>query len=74
MESEIASGIIVGLVVVFIIVVVFGMRWFARRGNLTHIYSATSELYTKDKKKPIEYVIETKAKKKMEEQESGQDK
>ncbi|MFC2135218.1 hypothetical protein ACFLTH_11425 [Bacteroidota bacterium] len=44
-------------------------------GGLTHImYGATDEFYTKDKKRAIEIMMEQKAGKKMEEQESGEDK
>lgn len=73
MFEEIFPVIII--VLVFALIILFGFlvaRGFSRRSNLTIVYGATSDMYTKDKKYSMEYIIENQAKKKMEEQESGE--
>ena len=68
------------LIVVFIVVAAFLIyatkkRWISWKGGSGISYlTAFHDFQTKDKQEAIEYVMEEKAGKKMEEQESGKEK
>lgn len=61
---------------VLIVILVVGIILVIVRGtgssNVTTIYGATADMYTKDKKAAMEIIVEKKAKKKMNEQEDGE--
>ncbi|MBN1301497.1 MAG: hypothetical protein JW995_09815 [Melioribacteraceae bacterium] len=63
------------LLVIFLVVMIVGIVYAIKKGfssNITTIYGATAELHNKDKKAAMEILVETKANKKMEEQENGE--
>ena len=75
--SDILTLIFTGVVLIVAIVgfIVIALKSRKSLGGLTHImYGATDEFYTADKKRAIEVVVEQKAGKKMEEQETGKPK
>jgi hypothetical protein len=61
------------LLVIIYFLIRFAIKIRKHGGSPTTLmYGATDEFYNKDKKKAIEYVVELKANKKMEEQTTGQ--
>jgi hypothetical protein len=75
LDNDINNILIVCLVLLVVIIVFIRVALKVRKygGSLTTVmYGATDEFYNKDKKNAIEYVVEQKAGKKTNQQNSGE--
>lgn len=72
-EKLLANLVPIILIIVMIIGIVISIKkGFTGKGSSVTTYGATAEMFTKDRKAAMETIIEQKAKKKMNEQESGE--